>query len=91
MSALGHKRNVSRCNRDVRFTPKADMCGANRYVRFGPIADIERLTKKDRLAAVVPRPLCKFGIEKDVERSDLSVVNNHDIQSGVVWGLAFRA
>ncbi len=71
--------------------PKADMCGATRDVRFGPIADIERLTKKDRLAAVVPRPLCKFGIEKDVERSDLSVANNDDIQSGVVWGLAFRA
>jgi hypothetical protein len=35
--------------------------------------------------------LCKYGIEKDVERSDLVVANNDDIQSGVVWGLAFRA
>ena len=35
--------------------------------------------------------LCKYGIEKDVERSDLAVANNDDIQSGVVWGLAFRA
>ena len=41
--------------------------------------------------ARVPRPLCKFGIEKDVERSDLAIANNDDIQSGVVWGLAFRA
>jgi hypothetical protein len=37
------------------------------------------------------RPLCKFGIEKDVERSDLATANNDDIQSGVVRGLAFRA
>ena len=36
-------------------------------------------------------PLSKFGIEKDVERSDLAVANNDDIQSGVVRGLAFRA
>jgi hypothetical protein len=28
------------CN--VRFTPKADMCGAAKDVRFGPIADISR-------------------------------------------------
>ena len=35
--------------------------------------------------------LCKLGIEKDVERSDLTIANNDDIQSGVVWGLAFRA
>jgi catechol-2,3-dioxygenase len=35
--------------------------------------------------------LCKFGIEKDVERSDLAIANNDDIQSGVVWGLAFQA
>ena len=35
--------------------------------------------------------LCKFGIEKDVEGSDLAITNNDDIQSGVVWGLAFRA
>ena len=42
-------------------------------------------------AARVPRPLCKFGIEKDVERSDLAIANNDDIQSGVGWGLAFRA
>jgi hypothetical protein len=39
----------------------------------------------------VPRPLCKFGIEKDVERSDLAIANNDDIQSGVGWSLAFRA
>jgi hypothetical protein len=37
------------------------------------------------------RPLCKFGIEKDVERSDLAIANNDDIQSGVSWCLAFRA
>ena len=37
------------------------------------------------------RPLCKFGIEKDVERNDLAIANNDDIQSGVVWGLTFRA
>ena len=36
-------------------------------------------------------PLSKFGIEKDVERSDLAIANNDDIQSGVVRGLAFRA
>jgi len=24
---------------DVRFSPKADMCGAARDVRFGPLAD----------------------------------------------------
>ena len=36
-------------------------------------------------------PLNKFGIEKDVERRDLAIANNDDIQSGVVWGLAFRA
>jgi hypothetical protein len=35
--------------------------------------------------------LCKFGIKKDVEGSDLAITNNDDIQSGVVWGLAFRA
>ena len=39
----------------------------------------------------VPRPLCKFWIEKDVERRNLAIANDHDIQSGVVWGLAFRA
>jgi hypothetical protein len=27
---------------DVRFTPKADMCGATRYVRFVPIANIRQ-------------------------------------------------
>src|ERR1700730_9192387 len=37
------------------------------------------------------RQLCKFGIEKDIERSDLAIANNDDIQSGVVRGLAFRA
>ena len=36
-------------------------------------------------------PLSKFGIEKDVERRNLAIANNDDIQSGVVWGLAFRA
>ena len=36
-------------------------------------------------------PLSKFGIEKDVERRDLAIANNGDIQSGVVWGLALRA
>jgi hypothetical protein len=36
-------------------------------------------------------PLNKFGIEKDVERRDLAIANNDDIQSAVVWGLAFRA
>ena len=29
-------------NLDVRFTPKADMCGATRDVRFVPIADIRK-------------------------------------------------
>jgi hypothetical protein len=37
------------------------------------------------------RPLCKFGMEKDVERSDLAIANNDDIQSVVFWCLAFRA
>ena len=50
---------------------------------------------KIRLDARVSRKdaarLCKFGIEKDVERSDLAVANNDDIQSGIVWGLTFRA
>jgi hypothetical protein len=32
-----------------------------------------------------------FGIEKDVERSDLATAKNDDIQSCVVRGLAFRA
>ena len=36
-------------------------------------------------------PLSKFGIEKDVERRNLAIANNDEIQSGVVWGLAFRA
>jgi hypothetical protein len=96
--AIGHVRFTPDNDRESGFPhkvmsalpSKADMCSALAHVCFGPIADIERLTKKDRLAAVVPRPLCKFGIEKDVERSDLSV-DNDDIQSGVVWGLAFRA
>jgi hypothetical protein len=39
----------------------------------------------------VPRPLYKFGIEKDIERSNLAIANNDDIQTDVVWGLAFRA
>ena len=46
MSALGHKRtflDVRLSLNDVRFTPKADICGATRDVRFGPIADIVRL------------------------------------------------
>jgi hypothetical protein len=34
--------------------------------------------------------LCKFGIEENVKRGDLAIANNDDIQSGVVWGLAFR-
>ncbi len=55
-------------------------------VGFVPIADI--LAKPPWR---VPRPLCKFGIEKDIERSDLAIANNDDIQSGVGWGLAFRA
>jgi hypothetical protein len=37
------------------------------------------------------RPLCKFGIEKDVKRGDLAIANNGDIQSGIVRGRAFRA
>ena len=90
VSALGHDRTFCDAEAMSALPPKADMCSATRYVRFVPEADIERLTKKDP-RAVMPRPLRKFGIEKDVERSDLSVVNNDDIQSGVVWGLAFRA
>jgi hypothetical protein len=39
MSALGHKRNVSRCNRDVRFTPESGHVRCNWDVRFGPEAD----------------------------------------------------
>src|SRR5262245_23906706 len=30
-------------------------------------------------------PLCKFRIDKDVERSDFAIASNDDIQSGVVW------
>ena len=39
MSALGQSRHVRRKSH-VRFTPKADMCGATMDVRFVPIADI---------------------------------------------------
>ena len=78
---------------NVRFGSEADTCAEKSDVRFTPNSDRENgpSQRGKTLAAVVPRPLCKFGIEKDVERSDLSVVNNDDIQSGVVWGLAFRA
>ena len=75
MSALGQKRTFAVQKRMSALCQKRTS---------------ERLTKKDP-RAVMPRLLRKFGIEKDVERSDLSVVNNDDIQSGVVWGLAFRA
>jgi len=34
------KANIPPADRDVRFTPKADMCGALPYVRFVPKADI---------------------------------------------------
>ena len=43
------------------------------------------------LTAEVQRAAMQIGIEKDVKRSDLAIANNDDIQSGVVWGLAFRA
>jgi hypothetical protein len=32
---FGSKADISQCNRHVRFTPKADMCGAARDVRLG--------------------------------------------------------
>jgi hypothetical protein len=51
-------------------------------VCFVPLAEI---------AASMPRPLCKYGIEKDIERSDLAIADNDDIQSGVVRDVAFRA
>jgi hypothetical protein len=50
-----------------------------RLLKFGLPLD-PRVSRKDAAR------LCKFGIEKDVERSDLAVANNDDIQSGVVWG-----
>ena len=90
MSALGQKRTFAVQKRMSALTPKADMGGATRMSALCQKRTSERLTKKDP-RAVMPRLLRKFGIEKDVERSDLSVVNNDDIQSGVVWGLAVRA
>ncbi|MGB9351487.1 MAG: hypothetical protein WCB61_16565, partial [Pseudolabrys sp.] len=32
--------DTAACLDNVRFTPKADMCGATRYVRFVPKADM---------------------------------------------------
>jgi hypothetical protein len=62
--------------------PKADIHWRERDVCFVPFAEI---------AASMPRPLCKYGIEKDIERSNLAIADNDDIQSGVVRDVAFRA
>ena len=62
--------------------PKADIHWRERDVCFVPLAEI---------AASMPRPLCKYGIKKDIERSDLAIADNDDIQSGVVRDVAFRA
>ena len=64
------------------YPPKADIHWRERDVCFVPLAEI---------AASMARPLCKYGIEKDIERSDLALADNDDIQSGVVRDVAFRA
>jgi hypothetical protein len=62
--------------------PKADIAERDQDVRFVALAD---------MAASMPRSLCKYGIEKDVERSALAIADNDNIQSGVVRNVAFRA
>jgi hypothetical protein len=71
---------------DVRFTPDA-----TKLLRSSEMTRCANCRHPRQAPWRVPRPLCKFGIEKDVERSDLAIANNDDIQSGVGWGLAFRA
>jgi hypothetical protein len=43
MLGVRHKADSEVSLRNVRFTPKADMCGALAYVCSGPIADIINL------------------------------------------------
>jgi hypothetical protein len=50
-----------------------------------------RFAECQKRTSALYHSLRKFGIEKDVERGDLAIANNDDIQSGVVWGLAVRA
>ena len=45
MSALGQKQTFAVHKVHVRFTPKADMCGATRNVRFVPKVDNQLSTK----------------------------------------------
>ena len=82
MSALGQKQTLDRRLLMSAIPPKADIHWRERDVCFVPLAEI---------AASMPRPLCKYGIEKDIERSDLAIADNDDIQSGVVRDVAFRA
>jgi hypothetical protein len=87
MSALGQKQTFAQQNgmsalppiatakatakRHVRFTPKADMCGATSYVRFGPIAEIDRrksVRVRARLSVrriVVPKRRFEIGARAD--------------------------
>jgi hypothetical protein len=46
------KADMCRTNGHVRFTQKADMCGAAREVCFGPIADITPLIYGFKISAV---------------------------------------
>jgi hypothetical protein len=82
MSALDQKQTSATTRAMSALPPKADIHWHERDVCFVPLAEI---------AASMPRPLSKYGIEKDIERSDLAIADNDDIQSGVVRDVAFRA
>jgi hypothetical protein len=81
---MAHRREVLERFATATHAPPLASSLQDQGPRFGGKADA-------RVSRRVPRALCKFRIEKDVERSDLAIANNDNIQSGVVWGLAFRA
>ena len=88
LSALPLKADIRVRSRHVRFVSIPDIPAAG-FDQAQPGGGANSGSRSD--TGGCRSGLCKFGIEKDVERSDLAIANNDDIQSGVVWGLAFRA
>ena len=89
------KANAEPCRdcwrRGIVINPPSGPSCLNCRGRSAPLLKFGTSFRREGKPQGCRAPLCKFGIEKDVERSDLAIANNDDIQSGVVWGLAFRA
>ena len=77
--------------RGIVINPPSGLSCLNCRGRSAPLLKFGTSFRREGEPQGCRGPLSKFGIEKDVERRDLAIANNDDIQSGVVWGPAFRA